>query len=103
MIYFLWGSEDFEASLQAEGNQKDALKRQALKRFYKALEYYQQALAMTPHDIFLLDEYARICFNIADLNTDVSEKPALWDAAIQAFVQVICAEDVGGAGPRQCA
>ncbi len=97
VIYFLWGSEIFETSLAAESAQQVSLKSEALKHFYKALDYYEQALAITPTDIFLLDEYARIRFNIADLSTGQSRQP-LWEAAIQAFIDVICADDVGALG-----
>lgn len=97
VIYFLWGSDIFESSLTADTDKQAVLKKQALKHFYQALDYYEQALAITPGDIFLLDEYARIRFNIADLSTGQSRQP-LWEATIQAFIQVICAEDIGALG-----
>jgi transcriptional regulator with XRE-family HTH domain len=97
VIYFLWGSEIFESSFLAEAEAQAALKDAALKNFFKALGYYEQAMAITPKDIFLLDEYARIRFNLADLSSADSSQP-LWEAAIQAFIDVICAEDVGALG-----
>ena len=97
VIYFLWGSEQFEASLQAKASTAKQLKKEALLHFEQAQQHYLQALSISPDDVFLLDEYARICFNLADLNL-TGQQSSLWDQAIEAFYQVICAEDVTALG-----
>lgn len=97
VIYFLWGSEQFEASLQAKASTAKKLKKESLSYFEQAQTHYLQALKISPDDIFLLDEYARICFNLADLNL-TGKQDALWNQAIEAFYQVICSEDVTALG-----
>jgi len=97
MIHFLWGMKQLEASKLARQEQTQTQCRnteQAAKQaFQTACTHYQAALALNPTDIFLLDEYAQVRFNIADLATG-KDKSQLWQAAIESFIEVVCSEQV---------
>jgi tetratricopeptide (TPR) repeat protein len=98
VIYFLWGTQQMEASRQTNGaKQRENLKTEAHKHFEQALNFYRAALAITPEDVYLLDEYARICFNLAELSTG-AEREALWQQTIEALITVICFPGVGALG-----
>ncbi|PKL76672.1 MAG: hypothetical protein CVV27_09095 [Candidatus Melainabacteria bacterium HGW-Melainabacteria-1] len=97
VIQFLWGMDTIAQTESAAPKQLSKFKKLAIERFRLALAFFEQALSITPKDIFLLDEYARISFNIADL-AEGKDKPALWQAAIERFVSVLCAEDVSALG-----
>ncbi|MBF2053120.1 MAG: helix-turn-helix domain-containing protein [Candidatus Sericytochromatia bacterium] len=127
VVYFLWGMQAFQRRNQAaaEGQtspQKSAAASQVAdtsalyqvsseaqteavqqaeaecrERFTAAQSAYQQALALSPDDIFLKDEYARICFNIADLSPE-AEQPERWRAVIDELSAVLCAPDVAVLG-----
>lgn len=97
VIYFIWGMDSVGSSAKAGSKPGGKQRKLALERFRLACERIEQALVMTPGDIYLLDEYARISFNIADLS-EGRERQAAWKAAIERFFAVICAENVGALG-----
>lgn len=101
VVYFLWGMQAFQQRNQAaaEGQTETAQIAETACRehFSSAQQAYQQALALNPSDIFLKDEYARICFNIADLSPE-AEQPERWRAAIAELSAVLCAPDVAVLG-----
>jgi transcriptional regulator with XRE-family HTH domain len=97
MIHYLWGMAHHEARRSADARQSSKLKKLALEAFGSASDYFEQALAIAPEDIYLLDEYARIRFNIADLSEGKLQAP-MWQSAIERFIAVICAENVAALG-----
>jgi transcriptional regulator with XRE-family HTH domain len=124
VVHFLWGMQAFQRRNQAAATgQSDAsaalqladtraqyqlsaeasadavqqAEAECREHFARAQAAYQQALALNPEDIFLKDEYARICFNIADLSPE-AEQPARWADAIAELGEVLCAPDVAVLG-----
>lgn len=57
-------------------------RQQAQAQFEQAQQYFAQALEKQPDNAFTRDEYARVCFNLADL---LPEANTLWQASIFAF------------------
>lgn len=86
VIYYLWGSSHYESEGQA------GARDQALELFRQAREQYDIALDIAPDDVYLLDEYARLCFHLAQLSEE-PERTRLWDLSIKTFRKVICAEN----------
>jgi len=101
VVYFLWGMQAFQRRNQAaaEGQTEvEALaEAECRAHFLTAQQAYQQALKLNPDDIFLKDEYARICFNMADLSPE-SEQAERWTEAIAELSEVLCAPDVAVLG-----
>lgn len=87
MIAFLWGMHFHEL----EGSDPDEQaenRRQALAYFRRSRENYEQAMAIAPNDVYVLDEYARLCFSLANLSEE-PERKRLWGTCIDAFMQVL--------------
>jgi len=61
----------------------------ALADFAKARQAFETALALRPDHAYLLDECARLYFNLADLSQDPAEADALWLKSIHCFRQVL--------------
>ncbi|PIQ25308.1 hypothetical protein COW36_19745 [bacterium (Candidatus Blackallbacteria) CG17_big_fil_post_rev_8_21_14_2_50_48_46] len=59
----------------------------------QAIEIYQEALALVPEDVYILDEYARACFSMAYIQEDETLAHEFWQRCISGFQQVICSED----------
>lgn len=97
VIYFLWGMHIFQRRNQviSEGNLslEEKLDKECREYFMKAQKSYQQALVLNSDDIFLQDEYARICFNIADLSSP-EKRPENWNMAIYELSRVLSSPQV---------
>lgn len=80
VMYFLWGDHLlFGAPAQPE---------QAQHYYAQALAAFEQGLALEPDQVYLLDEAARVHFNLADLADSVTAVPH-WQAAIDLYRQVL--------------
>lgn len=80
LIYYLWG----ESVPQPDP--------QALEYFQLARKQYQAALKIVPEDVYLLDEYARLCFQLARLSGE-AQGSQLWELGMEAFRKVIAHEN----------
>lgn len=100
-IYFLWGMRDFQlysrAVVEEMHEKAKQLAANCQKYFCTAQSIYQQAMQLCPEDVFLLNEYARICFNIADLSP-VEQQTEKWNEAIQQLSNVLNAPKIGMLG-----
>lgn len=99
-VYFFRGFEFLAQKIQAEHNHKEEQSQtyelKAKSDFQRARTYFVNALDLTPQDIYILDEYARVNFNLAFLeNTDDA-----WQITIQAYRQVIGAQNCHQLGPQ---
>lgn len=95
--WFLKGYDELTAYHQKQQpEQRDA----AQQSFLQARSAFQQALAQEPEDIYVLDEYARVCFNLAHLATYLPEpatepvttpeqRAALWQETLASYQQVM--------------
>ena len=84
-IYFLRGYESLGVFLEQERPQ-DRLA--ALDDFAQAGRWFERALVLAPADLYIRDEYARLCFNQAFL-CEPAEAAACWERTIQNFRQVL--------------
>lgn len=104
IIYFLWGMRTFESYSQAVIEEQQESARQfaldSRKYFTSAQSVYQQALRLNPEDVFLQNEYARICFNIADLSPP-EQQTEQWSEVIQQFSKVLNSSAIGVLGISQ--
>ncbi|PKL80186.1 MAG: hypothetical protein CVV27_00805 [Candidatus Melainabacteria bacterium HGW-Melainabacteria-1] len=96
VIYYLWGSSQYEREDEASSNSR----ARALDLFRLAREQYDRALEIAPEDVYLLDEYARLCFHLARLSEGPEQK-VLWEISIRTFRKVICAENNAILGPEE--
>lgn len=91
VMYFMKGFEHIDRSIEAETQknrvQVDTENNNAHYCLDTALETFENALVLKPGDIYVLDEIARVQFNLAYINP--SQK-SLWTKAIDAFREVIC-------------
>ncbi len=77
VMHFLWGDHFLFEGEQAE---------QAIEHYQKALSYYEAGLRLEPTHLYLLDESARVHFNLADLMTaQPGQAMSHWKSAKQAF------------------
>lgn len=60
----------------------------AVHSFAAAREQLQQASALAPEDVYILDEYARVCFNQAQILPEAAAQDA-WTDTIAAFQAVL--------------
>ncbi len=92
VMYFsqgeLWLDRKNEYDCQGLSAQSLTAGEKARSSLLTARETYAQALTITPEDIYLRDEYARVCFSLACLPG--TEQPELWQACIDSFQRVIC-------------
>lgn len=80
VMYFLWGDHVlFGPTPQAA---------QAQHYYAQALQAFEQGLALEPDQVYLLDEAARVRFNLADLAEPEAALPH-WQAAIQLYHRVL--------------
>lgn len=84
-IYALWG----DSFLNQAGGEPQ---KQTLELLKQARKQYGIALEMVPENVYLLDEYARLCVQLAKLSQD-PERSKLCEESIRTFRQVICAEN----------
>lgn len=61
---------------------------EAQTSFAQAKDIFEQALALAPQDIMILDERARVLFNLADLAAPESAQ-SLWEQTRHSFQQVL--------------
>lgn len=88
VIYFMQGYEALDRYL--ESRQKTDFET-ARAQLLQAVASLQEALQLAPDDIYILDEYARVCFNQADLQAAAGQS-ADYAPVIAAFEQVINSE-----------
>lgn len=86
VIYYLWGTSHYEREDNGGSREK------ALELFRQARTQYDIALEIAPEDVYLLDEYARLCFHLAQLSEE-PERAKLWDLSVRTFRKVICSEN----------
>lgn len=92
VMYFLWGDRFLFArqAAEAEGDQVKAEqnKQAALEKYVQALEQFEKGIKLDSEYLYLLDEYARIHFNLADL-LPAEQASRHWQQAIDAYQKVI--------------
>lgn len=87
--YFLAGYEALQTSYSAKGNARKQSESEAKKQFKAASEQFKRALDSDPDDIYILDEYARVSFNLAHL----SRQAEAWQETQKAYHQVLLHPD----------
>lgn len=92
-IYFMQGHALMG---QAPDNYASSPHAQALKAFESARSYFEQALAESPDDAYILDEYARLLFNQAYLQ----QTDAAWQTTIQAYRRLLTHPAKASLGPQ---
>lgn len=97
VMYFYQGSASRRQMqvAEAESRLEDAqeLQAAALAHFLAAEEQFLAALAEEPHAANILDEYARLCFNLADL-LPPEQAQKYWAASIASFEAMLACEDL---------
>ncbi len=92
VMYFLWGDRYLFAKQAADiqDNQAEAEqnKQATLEKYALALIQFEKGLQMEPDHLYLLDEYARIHFNLADL-MEPEQASVHWQESIDAYQKVI--------------
>lgn len=63
-------------------------RKHALSSFEAARSHFLQALEITPEDVYIWDEYARVSFNLAHLESP-SRSGSLWRETISAYQKVL--------------
>lgn len=90
VIHFMKASphlQRYHISL-SQGNPLESEKSAAWSSFSESRFALEKSLEYVPGDIYILDELARVQFNLASL-TDPSEAQSLWQATIAAFQAVV--------------
>jgi transcriptional regulator with XRE-family HTH domain len=91
VIYFIRGYQGIDAYLAAEAkghkNQAHKHQQQALSDLMRAHEELVKALQIAPNDVYILDEYARVNFNLAYLVEDPRKNA--YPEAIRAFRTIL--------------
>lgn len=82
----------FQLGMQRLGS-GERLEAQAF--FLKAESHFGIALELDPANLFSLDEYARVCFNLADLETGAKAQH-WWNQSLAAFASVMAADPKPG-------
>lgn len=92
VMHFLKAYHHLEQALHqptVAGEQKQL----AEQHFLTAHTLFSELLQQTPEHIYLLDEYARVCFNLAALGEpETTATQAYWQASIKSLQKVLCAE-----------
>lgn len=93
VIYFLQGYDFIDQKLESESKnnfiESEKWNQQAIESLTSANQYFEQALNLEPENIYLLDEIARVKFNLAYLITNEKEAKAVWNETIDCFKKVI--------------
>lgn len=96
IIHFLKGDRHLSEMLEAEYNHQQesmvASRTLAQKHFIEASNNLEQALQQAPDNLSLLDDYARVNFNLADLAI-AGEEQGYWQNTIKAYRQILACED----------
>lgn len=93
VMYFLWGDNCLFKSKNPE---------QAIQYYQKALACYEDGLCIAPKHLYLLDESARVHFNLADLMVRDSKQASYhWQCAKQAFRAVLAHPDNSQINPQE--
>lgn len=92
VMYFLWGDHFLFARQDADARgdhaQAEQNKQTSLEKYGQALEQFEKGLQLDPNHLYLLDEFARVHFNLADLMVP-AHAGTHWLAAIEAYQKVI--------------
>jgi transcriptional regulator with XRE-family HTH domain len=70
------------------GKAASAAHKSALNSFEAARQNFLKALQITPEDVYIWDEYARVSFNLAHLESP-SRSASLWKETISAYQKVL--------------
>jgi transcriptional regulator with XRE-family HTH domain len=96
VIYFLQGYEHLDDFIQFHAEQKLKAKKVAYKNAEQYLEqarhYFEEALQLAANDIYILDEYARVQFNLAYLQELAGQKFDYLDT-IAGFKRVVHSQE----------
>ncbi|MBT9548131.1 MAG: helix-turn-helix transcriptional regulator [Candidatus Sericytochromatia bacterium] len=95
VIYFLKGESQLDQLNhgQIPSNQTvSGLSESAWETLSEAKKCFHQALKASPEDVYILDEYARVCYSLATLDNECSPSP-LWKESASNFKKVICSPD----------
>ena len=102
IIYFIKGlshsSNSFRLESENENSLADEEKLIATKNLKEAKRLFEEALDMEPSDVYLLDEYARVNFNLAYIGEDDQD---YWQNAIDSYKKVINFDSNYELGKRQ--
>lgn len=89
VIYFMKGYELIDDFLRSG---EDALYREARNNLLQASDSLKEALQLDAEDIYVLDEYARVQFNLSYLD-ESAQKKVNYGSSIAAFEQVVHSEE----------
>jgi transcriptional regulator with XRE-family HTH domain len=96
VMHFLKGSHHYQAMSIAHSQSHEPAyiqeKTLAQTHFQQAQDLFKRLLAQEPNNIYVLDEYARVTFNLASL-AEASEAISLWNETIIGLTRVLHAED----------
>ncbi|MGE3728483.1 MAG: helix-turn-helix domain-containing protein [Candidatus Sericytochromatia bacterium] len=70
------------------GKAASTARKSAVSSFESARQHFLQALQITPEDVYIWDEYARVSFNLAHLESP-SRSASLWKETISAYQKVL--------------
>jgi len=94
IIYFIKGlkysGNKFKAETEGNAALAEKEKNTAIKDLKEAKKIFEQALTISPDDIYLLDEYARVNFNLGYLE---DTRESYWDKTLEAYSDVINSEN----------
>jgi transcriptional regulator with XRE-family HTH domain len=94
VLYFFKGSARLtllrDAQARTHPEEIALFREQALEAFFKARETFARGLQVDPQNTNLLDEAARLAFNLADL-LESEAASQYWNESILAFEQVLAA------------
>jgi transcriptional regulator with XRE-family HTH domain len=96
IMYFLKGEALLDLKIQQEAKQESE-KAQTTSievniALLNAKENFQKALKTAKDDIYILDEYARVCFSLATLDNQKQTPSEYWQECISSFEQVVTSE-----------
>jgi transcriptional regulator with XRE-family HTH domain len=98
VMHFLKGLHHDQAAMNArysnDPETAQSLKTEAVLHFKQSKELFQELLVNNPNNIYIRDEFARVCFNLAhQFAADEAKAKEFWQASIDSFKQIIHAED----------
>lgn len=95
VIFFLKGEsllDQLNRQQVPQGLTPESLAKLAGETLTEAKLCFQKALKASPQDVYILDEYARVCYSLATLDTQ-STPSVFWKEAAHNFQKVICSPD----------
>lgn len=95
VMYFLKGEallDQLNHQQIPAGETAANLGEKAWQTLSEAKQCFHKALKASPEDVYILDEYARVCYSLATLDKKGSPSP-LWNESASTFQKVICSQD----------